>query len=108
MKIETIKETLAECRQASEPGKKEDGTRIHVRYERIPGAKVTAKAKAEAERAKELDLPSDSYTGRVSRIFTSAAGDTILSMYVELERDHTWRSLNVDKGKVKNIIVLGD
>lgn len=108
MNIQTVKETLAECRQASNPGKTEDGTRIHVRYERMPGAKVTARAASEAERAKELDLPLDSYTGRVSRIYTSAAGDTILSMYVELERDHTYRSFNINKGKIKNIIILGD
>ena len=108
MNIEHIKETLAEVRQASDPGKTEDGTRIHIRYTRIPGAKVTAAAKADAERAKELDLPMDSYTGRVSRIFTSNAGDLILNMYVELERDHTYRSFNIDKGKVTNIVVLGD
>ena len=108
MNITHIKETLGEVKQASEPGKVEDGTRVHIRYERMAGGKVTARAKAEAERAKELELPLDSYTGRVSRVWTSNAGDLILNMFVELERDHAYRSFNVDKGKIKNIVVLGD
>lgn len=108
MKIETIKEVMAEVRQASKPGKVEDGTRVHIRYTRMAGANVTARAEAEAERAKELEFPMDSYTGRVSRVWESASGDLILNMYVELERDHTYRSFNIDKGKIKNIIVLGD
>jgi hypothetical protein len=108
MDIKHIKETLNEVKQASDPGKVEDGTRVHIRYQRMPGAKVTARAKAEAERAKELELPMDSYTGRVSRVWTSKAGDLILNMFVELERDHQYRSFNVDKGVIKNIVVLGD
>jgi hypothetical protein len=44
----------------------------------------------------------------VSRVWTSKAGDLILNVYVELERDHTYRSFNVDKGKIKHLVVLGD
>jgi len=108
MDINEVKQVLAEVRQASDPGKVEDGTRVHIRYERMAGAKVSNRAKVEAERAKELGLPLDTYTGRVSRVWESKAGDTIVNLYVELERDHTWRSFNVDKGKIKNIVVLGD
>lgn len=108
MTVDEVKEVLKGLREASDPGKTEDGTRIHVRYTRMDGAKVTARAAAEAERAKELDLPLDSYTGRVSRIWESKAGDVILNMYVELERDHTYRSFNVEKGKIKSLTILGD
>lgn len=94
-------------RQASQPGVVEDGSRVHIRYARIPGRKVTARAVAEAKRAEELGLPMDVYTGRISRLWRSKDGDVILSLYVELERDHTYRSLNLDKGTVQKLVVLG-
>ena len=103
-----VKAMLAGVRPASEPGKVEDGTRIHVRYTRMVGAKVTDRAKAEADRAKVLGLPLDTYTGRVSRVWTSKAGDTILSLFVELERDHTWRSFNIDHGTIIHLVILGN
>ena len=108
MNLQHIKDTLVEVKQASNPGTVEDGTRVHIRYARMPGAKVTAKGKSDAERATELGLPLDAYTGRISRVWTSKAGDMILNMYVELERDHAYRSFNIDKGTIKNIVVLGD
>ena len=109
MDLTEVKAILADkVRQSSNPGKVEDGTRVHVRYHRIPGAKVSERAKEEALRASGLGLPTDAYTGRISRVWTSAAGDTILSMYVELERDHTYRSFNIDKGSILNIVILGE
>jgi hypothetical protein len=108
MQIAEIKKVLGEVRSASVAGKVEDGTRVHIRYERIPGAKTTETAKEEAKRAIDLELPKNSYTGRVSRVWESKGGDMILTMYVELERDHKWRSFNVDQGIIKNIVILGD
>jgi hypothetical protein len=94
-------------RQATQPGLSEDGSRVHIRYAKIPGRKVTARAVAEAQRAADLGLPHDTFTGRISRLWRSKGGDVILSLYVELERDHTYRSLNLDKGTVQKLIVLG-
>ena len=48
MDINEVKQVLAEVRQASDPGKVEDGTRVHIRYERMAGAKVSNRAKVEA------------------------------------------------------------
>jgi hypothetical protein len=45
MEITEVKQLLAGVREASDPGTVEDGTRVHIRYERMPGAKVTARAK---------------------------------------------------------------
>jgi len=106
MKPEEVKKILETLRQASDPGKVEDGRRINLRYDRIPGAKISARAKAEAERAKELGLPPNSYTGRVSRIWESSSGDMILNMYVELERENSYRSFNVEKGLITSITLL--
>ncbi len=86
----------------------EDGTRIHLHYKRIPGAKVSAQAAQVAQRAAELGLPPDRYTGRVSRVWKSGQGDIILTAFIELERDHVYRSFNIDKGEVVNLVVLGD
>lgn len=97
---------LANVRQASEPGKKEDGTRVHVQYKSFGTPKPAAIAAA--KRAEDLGLPKDRYTGRVSRIWKSGDGDRMLTVYVELERDHQYRSFNLDKGEVLNIVVLGE
>lgn len=83
-----------------------DGTRIHVHYKAF--GTPTPEAIAFAKRAADLGLPRDRYTGRVERLWKSAAGDMILTMFVELERDHLYRSLNLDKGTVFKIVVLGD
>lgn len=97
---------LAQVRPASDPGTTEDGTRVHVHYESF--GKATDKAKQAAQRAAELGLPRDRYTGRISRVWKSGAGDLIVNLYVELERDHQYRSLNVTKGKVFKFVVMGD
>ena len=99
---------LANVRPATDTtvGRVEDGTRVHVQYKAF--GTPTAQAIAEAQRANDLGLALDRYTGRVSRIWKSKAGDTILTLYVELERDHTYRSLNLNKGTVQKLVVLGN
>lgn len=106
MDVDDVKEMLEEAKQATVPGSSHDGTRLHLWYKGF--CEPTEKAKEEAIRAKELGLPSDRYTGRVDRIYESKSGDMILTMYVELERDHTFRSFNLDKGQVFQIVILGD
>jgi len=44
----------------------------------------------------------------VSRIWNSSSGDQMLTMLVELERDHKFRTFNIDKGRLHNIVILGD
>lgn len=101
-----ILSVIAGLRQASQPGKTEDGTRVHIHYKAF--GTPTPEAVKAAQRSEELGLPRDRYTGRVSRIWKSGSGDLIVTVKVELERDHMYRSFNVDKGEVVNIVVLGD
>jgi len=107
MSVGDVQAMLAKCHGASAKGNN-DGTRLHVHYTAMRKTPVTATAIAEAERADELGLQKDRFTGRINSVFTSKAGDTILNMMVELERDHKFRSLNVSKGQIHNLVVLGD
>jgi hypothetical protein len=101
-----LMEQVKTLRGASTPGRVEDGTRIHIHYTAF--GVPTAKAVKAAQRAADLGLPRDRYTGRVSRVWTSKAGDTILTMWVELERDHQYRSFNLNKGTLHSLVVLGN
>lgn len=101
-----IQNTLSKMTGASQPGITEDGTRVHVHYTAF--REPTKGAKFEASRAAQLGLPRDRYTGRVSRVWRSKAGDQMLTMLVELERDHKFRTFNLDKGSVHTIVILGD
>jgi hypothetical protein len=106
MTKQEILDMLPKFRQASEPGKVEDGTRVHLQYHSANEA--TSKAVEQAKRAEELGLPKDRYTGRVSRVWKSASGDQMLTVYVELERDHQWRSFNLNRGELLQFVVLGE
>lgn len=99
-------DALPKLRSASEPGKKEDGTRVHVQYKAF--GEATPAAKVAAQRAADLGLPHDRYTGRVSRVWKAKNGDQMLTLYVELERDHQYRSFNLEKGEVLQLVILGD
>lgn len=90
------------------PGSKgiEDGTRVHIQYKAI--GTPTPQAIRCASRAEELGLPRDRYTGRVHRVWNSSSGDLCVTLWVELERDHMYRTLNLDKGEVRKFVVLGD
>jgi hypothetical protein len=102
-------EALAKVHGATvAPGTKgvEDGTRVHIQYKAF-GA-PTPQAIRCATRAEELGLARDRYTGRVHRVWTSSSGDLCLTLWVELERDHMYRTLNLDKGEVRKFVVLGD
>jgi hypothetical protein len=103
---DTVEAVLSSLRGSSQAGIVEDGTRIHLHYTAF--GEPTAQAKKEASRAAQLGLPRDRYTGRVSRIWRSGSGDQLLTVLVELERDHKYRTFNLDKGTVHNIVVLGD
>jgi hypothetical protein len=106
MTEQAIQSVVDSLNGATEPGVTEDGTRIHLHYTAFGTA--TPQAKREATRAEELGLPRDRYTGRVSRIWQSRAGDQLVTVLVELERDHKYRTFNLDKGTVHKIVVLGN
>lgn len=84
----------------------EDGTRVHIHYEAF--GKATPEAVKCAARAADLGLPRDRYTGRVSRVWKSKDGDQCVTIWVELERDHLYRTLNLVRGKVHRFVILGN
>jgi len=95
---------LTKVRQASKPGV-EDGTRVHIHYGAF--TRPTPEAEQDALRAAELGLDRDRYTGRVSKVWRAQNGDLIIRLWVELERKHKYRSLNVTKGKLYKFVILG-
>lgn len=99
---------LANLRPATVPGRSNDGSRIHLHYRAIPGRKLTDQEIEEARRADELGLNRDRFTGRYDHAYISVTGDLVVVMLVELERDHKFRSFNVDRGKVFRIVHFGD
>ncbi len=90
------------------PGLKgiEDGTRVHIHYKSF--GTPTPQAIKCATRAEELGLPRDRYTGRVHRVWKSKDGEQLVTLLVELERDHMYRTLNLDRGEVYRFVVLGE
>jgi hypothetical protein len=106
MSQKEIKQVLDKLTQASDPGKSLDGTRIHLCYGTFN--QRTPEQSRDAIRAHDLGLPCNRYTGRVDRIWKSISSDTIMTMFVELERDRKWRSFNLNKGVVYSIVILGD
>ena len=101
-----VKIILRRVRQSSIPGTVEDGTRIHIHYKSF--GKTSKTAIEQAKRAQELGLPMDRYTGRISRVWHGSTGDLLVNVFVELERDHQYRTLNMDKGTVYKLVVLGE
>ena len=106
MTMPEIAVMLAKVRQASRPGRKEDGTRVHIHY----GAFMPPAPEAveEARRAAELGLDRDRYTGRVSKVWKAKDGNLIIRLWVELERKHKYRSLNATRGKLYKFVILGN
>jgi hypothetical protein len=105
MTVQEVKDALAMVHGASSKGV-EDGTRVHVYYKAFGQASATAIA--EAKRAEDLELPRDRYTGRVSKVWQAADGDVLVTLSVELERDHKYRTLNVNRGTFHKFVVLGN
>jgi hypothetical protein len=108
MSVQEVLDTLFQlgCNASSDFGKAKDGTRIHVWYEAFK--KPTKKAQEEAKLAAALGIDRQRYTGRLDRVKLAKDGSLLITMFVELERDHTYRTLNTSKGKVYKIAVLGN
>jgi hypothetical protein len=103
--VAEAEQVLAGVHGASRKGL-EDGTRVHIHYSAF--GQPTAEAISHAERASDLGLPRDRYTGRISRVWRSKGNDLLVTLWVELERDHLYRTLNITKGSVHKIVVLGN
>ena len=84
----------------------EDGTRVHIHYKAF--GKATPAAIQAAQRAAELGLPRDRYTGKISKVWRSKGNDLLVTLWVELERDHVYRTLNLTNGEVFKFVVLGN
>lgn len=107
-----VLETLALADEAADNEDGTGGTRLHIHYRAFRPSNT--RAKSEAERATELGLPEDRFTGRLHKVWRSQAGDLIVRMVVELERQNPdnpekpmYRAFNVTKGKIEKIVVLG-
>ena len=105
MSFQDIQAVLVKVHGASGSGV-QDGTRVHIHYESF--GKPTPEAIRCASHAEELGLPRNRYTGRVHRVWKSKEGDLCLTLWVELERDHMYRTLNLMRGKVYRFLVLGE
>ncbi len=99
-----VRKALAGARCASAPHEL-DGDWVHIWYKSF--GKPTARSIAEANRAEELGLPRDRYTGRLVRIWQDRKGDLLIRVHVELERDGAYRTFNATRGEVQRILVLG-
>jgi hypothetical protein len=105
MDVQEAEQILQGVHGASRKGL-EDGTRIHIHYTAF--GTPDSEAIRLAQRAADLGLPRDRYTGRVSKVWRSKGNDLLVTVWVELERDHLYRTLNLSRGTVHNIVVLGN
>lgn len=96
-----VRAILPSCMFATVPGRSEDGALIHVGYRAFRPA--TPQQVKEAKVAEEVGQPLDQYTGRLNRVWETKNGDTIITMFVVLQRENRYRSFNVDRG---NLFVL--
>lgn len=103
---EDIQRVLDKVHGAASVNGAEDGTRVHIHYKSF-GVPTPQSIRC-ASRAEELGLSRDRYTGRVHRIWKNKSGEQILTLWVELERDHMFRSFNLVKGNIFQFVVLGE
>ena len=97
---------LSGCLLSNKTGNPKNGSMVHFEYERIAGRKVTQLQANESMVASELGLAKNRYTGRLVNVRIAKNGDTIVVMYVELEREGKYRSFNLDKGSVYTLKVM--
>lgn len=102
-----IFKTLFDLKQASTPGKTNDGAEIRIRYNAF--GEPTERAKEEARKALEAGCDPRTYTGRVDRLWFTKSKDLILTMLV-LERlngqNYCYRSFNLMKGDIQELVVF--
>lgn len=107
-----IKALLPRLKTASAPGQSNDGTRLMVEY-RAMNHEPTRRQLYESELAREEGWSLTTYTGTLDRVWNSALGDMLFTMLV-LERTngdgrhHAYRSFNVDRGELRQCVVLGE
>lgn len=102
-----ILDNLLQLKEATIPGHSADGASIRIKY--IPFKEPTKRAIEEARPALRAGLDLQTFSGRIDKIWYSQQGYLILTMLV-LERivngAYTYRSFNLDKGELKELIIL--
>jgi len=108
MSVQEVLDTLFQhgCKTASKAGQSQDGTRLHIWYGAFRAP--TKQAQAEAKVAEELGIARQRYTGKLDRVKIGKDGSLLITVLVELERDHKYRMFNVNKGQIYKIAVLGN
>lgn len=98
---------LLTLKQSSVPGKSLNGSELIIKYTAF--RKPTERALREAQAAKEANLDLNTYSGKLDRIFTNKQGELIITLVVK-ERlsggSYAFRSFNLKKGELKELIVL--
>jgi|CXWL01.1.fsa_nt_gi hypothetical protein len=107
---EEILELLPRLKAASIAGHSNDGTKLAVTYHAFNAP--TARALEESELAREEGWDLHEYTGTLDRIFFNARGERCMTVLC-LERTngdgrhHAYRSFNLQRGNLKQLVVLG-
>ena len=102
--LEVVKELAPVVR--AEKDKPETGERIKIVYRRIPGSKITLQQEIEAQKAVELGVPWTHYTGHLVSTWYSKDGDYMVTLFVTVEREGKYRTFNVNRGVINEIVKL--
>ena len=89
-----------------------EGSRASIKYydwlvEKMTNQEAINKVKKLGKVADELGVPRNQFTGRISKIWNSKAGDLLITAYIEVERDHQYRTFNANKGTFRQFEVIG-
>lgn len=107
---EEIEALLPRLKTATVAGRTHDGARLMVSYRAFN--EPTERALWESQIARDEGLDLQTYTGVLDRVFVNARGErcfTILCMERTNGdgRHHAYRTFNVVRGQVKQVVVLG-
>lgn len=107
---EEIEALLPRLKTATQPGQTHDGTRLMVNYKSF--GRPTERSRYESEIARDEGLDLQTYTGVLDRVFRNAKGEVCFTILC-LERTngdgrhHAYRSFNLVRGEVRQVVVLG-
>ena len=107
---EEIATLLPQLKAATVPGQSNDGTRVMVHYK--AANEPTARALHESALARDEGWDLTQYSGTLDRGFTNARGERCFTILC-LERTngdgrhHAYRTFNMVRGQVRQLVVLG-
>lgn len=105
-----IEKALRTLKAASEPGRSADGVRLMVHYRafRTPNGRALQEAAVAREEGWALDV----FTGRLDRVFENKSGELCFTICClerqSLDGRHCFRSFNLVRGNVRELVVLGN